>query len=260
MSDLTINGLVSAHSDNIQGDKTLVPSKRDDGDGEYDEYRVNFTLRGGQTRTLVIVRRLASSNDSRGLKTLTKWHLRGDTDCDNDLDNDDCLQWDNPDPNCSQATAFNNSNAKNIFCPSGVMADDWKGIRIDEDTGDVFRKVNGSEIQINTSDIRSIGDQPTYPHNIQADVGVTPAATDVDDYFEIKYTMTDSQGNPISDAGYPLPDIGSTLNDNNRVIQDLRITDVDMDIEGKVFYLKITLQHRDFGNRYSIRIVCPYNF
>ena len=239
MSDLTINGLVSAHSDNIQADKTLLPTKLPDGT---DEYRVVFTLRGGQTRTLIIHRQLASSSEIRGLQTLEQFYLYGDTNCGGFFDSGDCLQWDNPDPECSLSNT--NIAVKNALCPGGVYDSNFNGISIDKDTGKIYKNGVPSDNGILP------GGVVPYSRTIAEDPGANVDANDVNDFFEITY----------NDASYPLPDIGHTKNKNDRIIQDLRITDVDMSTEGKVFFLKITLQHRDFGNRYSIRIVCPYNF
>ena len=251
MSDLTINGLVSAHSDQIKDDKSVVPSKI----GDVDVYEVDFTLRGGQARKLIIERRLASSNESHGYRNETQFFLRGDYNCDGTFTYVDCAaDWTNEASNCLGALDFSvdKNIVKNELCSGSSLRSKFENITINSNTAQISQ--NGGP-WTNDYSILPNGGQAPYSKQVNIEVvddnGIAVVDNNsVDDYFSINY-------NGIS---YPLPDIGSSENDNGHKVYDLRLTDVEMSVEGKVFYLRIILQHRDFGNKYSINIVCPYNF
>lgn len=74
------------------------------------------------------------------------------------------------------------------------------------------------------------------------------------DEFIISYGMPDDL------IDYPLPQVGSGLNSQNCVIQDLRMNFVDIGVKDSVFHFYIGLYHPDFSTKISINIVSPLNF
>lgn len=81
-----------------------------------------------------------------------------------------------------------------------------------------------------------------------------PAAKDQNDSFMISY------GNRGGETKFPIPDLGESKNPNGKIIKDLRINDVSMEIVDGVLSIYIGFYHPDLGTRYSINIVCPINF
>lgn len=77
---------------------------------------------------------------------------------------------------------------------------------------------------------------------------------DQDDYFMIQYGL---QNNTIN---YPLPNLGSTKNQNNKTVYDLKINNIDINADNNILSIYIGLYHADFGKRYAIDIVCPINY
>ena len=77
---------------------------------------------------------------------------------------------------------------------------------------------------------------------------------DLDDEFIIAY------GDPGNEMEYPLPDLGSTTNENNKKVYDLRINIVEVTTNDSIFSLMIGFVHPELENRYNISIVCPINF
>jgi len=80
------------------------------------------------------------------------------------------------------------------------------------------------------------------------------AAADQNDKFVISY------GDLNKEVQYPLPNVGSTKNDNNKTMYDLRINMVEVSTTDGVFSLFVGFIHPDLENRYNINIVCPINF
>lgn len=81
-----------------------------------------------------------------------------------------------------------------------------------------------------------------------------PAASDQNDKFVISY------GDINKEVQYPLPNVGSTKNDNNKIMYDLRINMVEVSTTDGVFSLFVGFIHPDLENRHNINIVCPINF
>lgn len=71
-----------------------------------------------------------------------------------------------------------------------------------------------------------------------------------DDTFKIKYGETE----------YPFPDLGSTLNDYNNKVYDLRINNVEISTENNILSIYIGFYHPELLTRYAIDIVCPINY
>ena len=78
--------------------------------------------------------------------------------------------------------------------------------------------------------------------------------TDQDDYFMIQYG---DKGNTIK---YPIPNLGSTKNQNDKTVYDLKINNIDINTQNNILTIYIGLYHPDFGKRYAIDIVCPINY
>lgn len=91
---------------------------------------------------------------------------------------------------------------------------------------------------------------PTDP-SITAEL---PPEKDQDDYFMISY------GNRGSETNFPIPDLGESTNPNGKVIKDLRINNVSMEVLDGVLVIYIGFYHPDLGTRYAIDIVCPINY
>lgn len=81
-----------------------------------------------------------------------------------------------------------------------------------------------------------------------------PPEKDQDDYFMISY------GNRGSETNFPIPDLGESTNPNGKVIKDLRINNVSMEVLDGVLVIYIGFYHPDLGTRYAIDIVCPINY
>lgn len=80
------------------------------------------------------------------------------------------------------------------------------------------------------------------------------AETDQNDFFMIKYGPQDNTIN------YPLPNLGSTKNQNDKIVYDLKINNIDINTDNNILSIYIGLYHTDFGKRYAIDIVCPINY
>lgn len=91
---------------------------------------------------------------------------------------------------------------------------------------------------------------PTDP-NVTASL---PPDKDQDDYFMISY------GNKGNETNFPIPDLGESENPNGKIIKDLRINNVSMDVVDGVLIIYIGFYHPDLGTRYAIDIVCPINY
>jgi len=78
--------------------------------------------------------------------------------------------------------------------------------------------------------------------------------TDQDDYFMIQYG---DKGNTIK---YPIPNLGSTKNKNDKIVYDLKINNIYISTNNNILTIYIGLYHPDFGKRYAIDIVCPINY
>ena len=74
------------------------------------------------------------------------------------------------------------------------------------------------------------------------------AAADQNDKFVISY------GDLNKEVQYPLPNVGSTKNDNNKTMYDLRINMVEVSTTDGVFSLFVGFIHPDLENRYNINI------
>lgn len=74
------------------------------------------------------------------------------------------------------------------------------------------------------------------------------------DYFAISYGPEDDM------ISYPVPELGSGENDTGCKIQDLRMTDININNDNDILTIFINFYHPDFGSKYSINIVCPINF
>lgn len=77
---------------------------------------------------------------------------------------------------------------------------------------------------------------------------------DLDDEFIIAYGDT---GNEME---YPLPDLGSTTNENGKRIYDLRINMVEISTKDSIFSLTVGFIHPELESKYNISIVCPISF
>lgn len=91
---------------------------------------------------------------------------------------------------------------------------------------------------------------PTDP-NVTAEL---PVSKDQNDRFMISY------GNRGSETKFPIPDLGESKNPNGKIIKDLRINTVSMDVLDGVLTIYIGFYHPDLGSRYAIDIVCPINY
>lgn len=85
-----------------------------------------------------------------------------------------------------------------------------------------------------------------------------PKDKDQDDYFMISYgeRILDDE----TETKFPIPDLGESLNPNGKIIKDLRINDVSMEIVDNVLVVYIGFYHPELGTRYSINIMCPINY
>ena len=79
----------------------------------------------------------------------------------------------------------------------------------------------------------------------------------VDDYFMIQYGNEEA-GDMLD---YPLPNIGQSLSDNNKVVYDLSINNVLISIEDdNILSIYIGFYHPELMTRYGINIICPIDF
>ena len=78
----------------------------------------------------------------------------------------------------------------------------------------------------------------------------------VNDSFMIKY------GTPPTDLiEYPLPELGSSKNDHNKIVKDLSINNVLISIkEDKVLSIYIGFYHPELTTRYGISVICPIDY
>ena len=110
---------------------------------------------------------------------------------------------------------------------------------------------------------------------VQVEDPANPCAstTDADDFFELYYgTPTNKDINTTDPkAGlepFQIPDFGYSMNHTQselsscgeHVIKDLRVTNVKVSTENKVFSLFIGFSHTQLGTKYAINIVCPINY
>ena len=110
---------------------------------------------------------------------------------------------------------------------------------------------------------------------IQIDDPANPCAstTDADDFFELYYgTPTNKDINTgTPKAGlepYQIPDFGYSMNHTQselsscgeHIIKDLRVTNVRVNTDNKVFTLFIGFSHTQLGTKYAINIACPINY
>ena len=77
---------------------------------------------------------------------------------------------------------------------------------------------------------------------------------DLDDEFIIAY------GDPGNEMEYPLPNLGSTTNENGKRIYDLRINMVEISTKDSIFSLTVGFIHPELESKYNISIVCPISF
>ena len=106
-----------------------------------------------------------------------------------------------------------------------------------------FTLKNGQVKQLIVTNIRA-----------SADGSDIASENDQDDQFIIAY------GNIGNEIEYPIPNLGSTKNTNNKVLYDLRINTVDVSTDDGIFSLFIGFIHPDLESRYNFNIVCPINF
>lgn len=79
----------------------------------------------------------------------------------------------------------------------------------------------------------------------------------VDDYFMIEYGNEEA-GDLLE---YPLPNLGQSLTENNKIAYDLSINNVLINIEDdNVLSIYIGFYHPELMTRYGINIVCPIDF
>lgn len=87
--------------------------------------------------------------------------------------------------------------------------------------------------------------------------GCSTVISSRNDQFSISY------GDPTSGGvmeEYPLPDLGESTNECNKVIKDLRINNVDVNTNKHVLSVYIGLYHPELSTRYAIDIVAPINY
>lgn len=79
----------------------------------------------------------------------------------------------------------------------------------------------------------------------------------VDDYFMIQYGE-EEKGELLE---YPLPNIGQSKSESNRVVYDLSINNVLINIQDEnILSIYIGFYHPELMTRYGINIVCPIDF
>ena len=83
---------------------------------------------------------------------------------------------------------------------------------------------------------------------------VLPVDEDKNDEFLISYGFCGNE------TEYPIPDLGSSKNPNGYKIYDLRINNVEVEVEKSLLSVYVGFYHPDLGTRYGIDIVCPINF
>lgn len=83
---------------------------------------------------------------------------------------------------------------------------------------------------------------------------ILPVSEDKDDEFLISYGFCGNE------TEYPIPDLGSSKNPNGKKIYDLRINNVEVEVEKSLLSVYVGFYHPDLGTRYGIDIVCPVNF
>ena len=104
------------------------------------------------------------------------------------------------------------------------------------------------------------------------------STTDKDDFFELYYgtptnkNLTAAETNTANiKAGlepYQIPDFGYSMNHTQselsscgeHIIKDLRVTNVRIKTENKVFSLFLGFSHTQLGTKYAINIACPINY
>ncbi len=76
----------------------------------------------------------------------------------------------------------------------------------------------------------------------------------VHDYYSISY------GGVGEETEYQLPEIGHGENELGCTVQDLRISNVDINADDDILSINIRFYHPDFSTKYGIDIACPINF
>lgn len=74
------------------------------------------------------------------------------------------------------------------------------------------------------------------------------------DYYSISY------GALGEETEYQLPEIGHGVNELGCTVQDLRISNVDINADNDILSINIRFYHPDFSTKYGIDIACPINF
>ncbi len=146
--------------------------------------------------------------------------------------------------------------------------------------------INGKEVDTYTINIELldhttrrifIGRSLADDYFVQVEDPSNPCAsiTDKDDFFELYYgTPTNKDINTTDPkAGlepFQIPDFGYSKNHTQsefsscgvgeHIIKDLRVTNVRVSTENKVFSLFIGFSHTQLGTKYAINIVCPINY
>lgn len=79
----------------------------------------------------------------------------------------------------------------------------------------------------------------------------------VDDYFMIQYG--NQEANDMLD--YPLPNVGESVSENGKIVYDLSINNVLINIEDEnILSIYIGFYHPELMTRYGINIICPIDF
>ncbi len=78
--------------------------------------------------------------------------------------------------------------------------------------------------------------------------------SDKHDYYSISY------GGVGEETEYQLPEIGHGENELGCIVQDLRISNVDINADDDILSINIRFYHPDFSTKYGIDIACPINF
>ena len=83
---------------------------------------------------------------------------------------------------------------------------------------------------------------------------IMPVSEDKNDEFMIAY------GGCGNETEYPIPNLGSSKNPNNKTIYDLRINNVDVSVNNSLLSIYVGFYHPELGTRYGLDIICPINF
>ena len=86
----------------------------------------------------------------------------------------------------------------------------------------------------------------------------------VDDYFTIYYGVAKNNidsATPQKDLEeFPIPDVGYGYNDQEKIVKDLRLTNVIINTDKSTLSIFLGFHHIDEGSKYAINIVSPINF